>query len=201
MRAGVSGQFAARQSEIPKKLIVMERYVPIGEAAEILGVSIPTVRRWVRSGKIDAAVTQGKHRRFDITKLKPELAEEFNAPKRSIAYARVSNDSQLEDLKRQQEILELFCARNGWEYELLSDIGSGLNLKNKGFQKLVDLIMAGKVSRLVVTHKDRLLRIGIDLLLNLCKAKDVKVIVLNKGEDTVPEKDLGEELRELVAAG
>lgn len=179
----------------------MDRYVSIGKAAEILGVSVSTLRRWVNAGKIEAETTQGKHRRFDLFKLKPEIMDEFNAPRRAIAYARVASPDQRDELKRQQEVLELFCARNGWEYELVSDIGSGVNIQNKGLQKVINLMLADKVSRLIVTHKDRILRIGSDLVFSLCKAKDVKVVVLNKGEDTVFEKDLAEEVRELVTAG
>lgn len=166
-----------------------------------MGVSVNTLRRWVNAGKIEAEKTEGRHRRFDIAKLRPELAEEINAPRRAIAYARVATSEQSEELRRQQEILELFCAKNGWEYELVSDIGSGVTIKNKGLQKVINLMMADKVSRLVVTHKDRLLRIGSDLLFILCRAKDVQVVVLNRGQDTVCEKDLAEEVRELVVAG
>lgn len=178
----------------------MEKYVPIGKAAEILGVSISTLRRWVNAGKIEAETTEGRHRRFEVSKLKPGLGEELSAPRRAVAYARVSSPGQQDDMKRQQEALELFCAKNGWEYELVTDIGSGVNVKNRGLQRVIDLIMADRVSRLVVTHRDRLLRIGCELLFALCSAKDVKVVVLNRGVDTIPEKDLAQEVMELQAS-
>lgn len=39
--------------------------VPIGEAARIFGVTVATVRRWEREGKISAQRTPGGQRRFD----------------------------------------------------------------------------------------------------------------------------------------
>lgn len=51
--------------------------LPIGETARLLGVSVGTVRRWEREGKISATRTLGGQRRFvrdDITKIKNEAA-------------------------------------------------------------------------------------------------------------------------------
>ena len=43
--------------------------VPISKAAEILGVSIDTVRRWEKAGKITAERSEGGHRLFSVDKL------------------------------------------------------------------------------------------------------------------------------------
>ena len=98
----------------------MRRLCTIGEAARLLGVSIPTLRRWEESGKLVPERTAGKHRRYDITKLKPELAIE-DTTRTTIAYARVSSHDQREDLERQKQVLELYCAQHGWNFTLLSD--------------------------------------------------------------------------------
>ena len=141
----------------------MSRLCTIGEAARLLGVSIPTLRRWEESGKLVPERTAGKHRRYDITKLKPELAI-ADTTRTTIAYARVSSHDQREDLERQKQVLELYCAQHGWNFTLLSDLGSGMNYHKKGLRRLLDAILSGDVGRLVITHKDRLLRFGAELV-------------------------------------
>ncbi len=78
-----------------------------------------------------------------------------DAERRTIAYARVSSHDQKEELERQKQVLELYCARQGWTSEVVSDLGSGMNDRKKGLKKLLDAIVEGSVGRLVVTHKDR----------------------------------------------
>ena len=164
-----------------------------------LGVSISTLRRWEASGKLAAEHTAGGHRRYDLSKLKPELfyAEDADA-RRTIAYARVSSKDQQTDLERQKTVLELYCARQGWTFEIVSDLGSGMNYHKKGLRSLLDAILEGKVGRLVITHKDRLLRFGAELVFAICEAKKVEVVILNQGEDTTFEEDLANDVLEII---
>ena len=169
----------------------MDRLVSIGEAARTLGVSITTLRRWEVSGKLVADHTVGGHRRYNLAKLKPELfhAEDSDA-RRTVAYARVSSHGQKDDLERQKQVLELYCARQGWTVEIIADLGSGMNYHKKGLKRLLNAIMSGQIGRLVITHKDRLLRFGAELIFAICEAKGVEVAILNQGEDTTFEEDL-----------
>ena len=80
----------------------------------------------------------------------------------------------------------------------MSDLGSGMNYQKKGLRCLLDHIIEGKVSRLVITHKDRLLRFGAELVFAICEAKSVEVIILNKGEDTTFEEDLAKDVLEII---
>jgi len=90
----------------------MERLIGIGEAAQALGVSITTLRRWDATGKLPSIHTAGGHRRYDLAKLKPELFHAASQAERStMAYARVSSHDQKDDLDRQKQVLELYCAR------------------------------------------------------------------------------------------
>jgi putative resolvase len=69
----------------------MERIVAIGEAADVLGVSIATLRRWEAVGKLALKPTAGGRRRDDVAKLRPELIGDADAAKRkTVAYARMS---------------------------------------------------------------------------------------------------------------
>ncbi len=177
----------------------MKRLVGIGETASALGVSITTLRRWEASGKLKAEHTAGGHRRYDLVKLKPELFHAASADnRRTVAYARVSSHDQKEDLERQKQVLELYCSRQGWTFEIISDLGSGMNYHKKGLKKLLEAILDEQVGRLVVTHKDRLLRFGAEMVFAICEAKHVEVVILNQGEDTTFEADLAEDVREIV---
>ncbi|WP_448506626.1 IS607 family transposase [Immundisolibacter sp.] len=177
----------------------MERLVSIGEAASALGVSITTLRRWEASGKLTADHTAGGHRRYDLAKLKPELFRaEADAQRRTVAYARVSSHDQKDDLERQKQVLELYCARQGWTFEVIADLGSGMNYHKKGLKKLLDGVIDGQVGRLVITHKDRLLRFGAELVFAICEAKNVEAVILNQGDDTTFEEDLAKDVLEII---
>ncbi|MDA8308682.1 MAG: IS607 family transposase [Deltaproteobacteria bacterium] len=177
----------------------MERLVSIGEAASVLGVSITTLRRWEASGRLTAEHTAGGHRRYDLAKLRPELFHAVESENRkTVAYARVSSHDQKDDLERQKQMLELFCVRQGWTFEIVADLGSGMNYHKKGLKRLLDAIIEGQVGRLVITHKDRLLRFGAELVFAICEAKNVEVVILNQGEDTTFEEDLAKDVLEII---
>lgn len=177
----------------------MERFVGIGEAAAALGVSITTLRRWEASGKITAEHTPGGHRRYDLSKLRPEqFRAASEAARKTVAYARVSSHDQKDDLERQKQVLELYCARQGWTFEVIADLGSGMNYRKKGLKKLLAAIIDGDVGRLVIAHQDRLLRFGAELVFAICEAKNVEVVILNQGEDTTFEEDLAQDVLEII---
>lgn len=173
----------------------MERLVSIGEAAKALGVSITTLRRWEALGKLVAEHTAGGHRRYDLAKLRPELFRAEDASqRRTVAYARVSSHDQKDDLERQKQVLELYCARQGWTFEVIADLGSGLSTTRKasgGCWRLSWTV------RSPITHKDRLLRFGAELVFAICEAKNVEVVILNQGEDTSPKEDLAKDVLEI----
>ena len=175
----------------------MNRLLAIGEAAKVLGVSITTMRRWEKEGKLLSEPTNSKHRRYDLTKLKPEAFHQEDTRK-TVAYARVSSSDQKDDLEQQKQVLELYCAKQGWTFEVVSDLGSGMNYQKKGLKRLLNAIIDDKVDRLVLTHKDRLLRFGAELVFAICEIKSVQVIILNQGEDTTFEEDLAKDVLEII---
>ena len=114
----------------------------------------------------------GGHRRYNLAKLRPDLFHSLEREKRrTVAYARVSSHDQKEDLERQKQVLELYCARQGWTFEVISDLGSGINYHKKGLKRLLNAIIVGQVGRLVITHKDRLLRFGAELVFRSVKPR------------------------------
>lgn len=168
--------------------------VSISEAAKLKGVSVSTLRRWEADGKLVPERTESGHRRYDIAKLigvKAELSY-------TIGYARVSSHDQKEDLVRQKQVIELFCATNGWQFETIEDLGSGMNYNKKGLKRLIKLIIDAKVERLVLTHKDRLLRFGAELIFSLCEHFGTEVVIINRTEDASFEEDLASDVLEII---
>jgi predicted site-specific integrase-resolvase len=174
----------------------MSRFIKIGEAAKILGVTVQTLRRWEKSGQlIPDKKSKGETRYYDIDRLLGVASKEATL---TYGYARVSSHDQKEDLQRQKLVLSAYCASHGWNYEIISDLGSGMNYKKKGLKNLLDAILGRKIKRLVITHKDRLLRFGSELIFTLCEIHQVEVVIINQGEDLSFEEDLAKDVLEII---
>lgn len=169
-----------------------KKYLSIGEAAEVLGVSVDTLRRWEKEGKIQSERTDGGHRRYrsaDLIKTNTAL---------TLCYARVSTRDRKEDLERQANVLAAYCEAQNWEYRVIKDLGSGMNYKKKGLNQLIDLILNEEISRIVITNKDRLLRFGAELIFGICERCNVEVVILNRKEDSSFEEDLAADVLEII---
>lgn len=173
----------------------------IGDAAKELGISITTLRRWADSGKIRSERSPSGQRRFFLAEIKRITPRELNQldDRITINYARVSSHDQKDDLTRQAQVLEAFSAANGWQYETIQDLGSGLNYNKKGLEKLLKRIMKGDVGRLVLTHKDRLLRFGSELVFAMCEEFETEVVIINKSSEELSfEQELVTDMIELI---
>ncbi len=172
--------------------------ISIGKAAEELGVSRDTLRRWEKSGKIKVERTANGHRRYNLATLLGAAPRKESFKKKTLAYARVSSHDQKEDLTRQTQVLESFCAANGWTYEVIEDLGSGMNYNKRGLRNLIRAICLSQVDRLVLTHKDRLLRFGAELIFSLCEQFGIEVVIINKTESSSFEDDLVQDVLEII---
>ncbi len=176
----------------------MDKLYSIGEAAKYLGVSVSTLRRWENDGKLVPERTQGQQRRYPISLLAPNLTKVSSQNLLTIAYARVSSYDQKSDLERQKQLLEMYCASKGWSFEIVSDLGSGMNYNKKGLKRLINSILMGEIGRLVITHKDRLLRFGAELIFSICEMKNVEVIIVNQGDEPTFEEELAKDVLEII---
>ena len=178
----------------------MNKFLTILEAAQALGVSTQTLRRWEKEKRlIPAQRTQGGQRRYHITQIHPNLLESeplSNLP--TVGYARVSTHDQKEDLERQVQMLEMYCAAKGWEFVIITDLGSGMNYHKRGLKSLLDQITKKEIGRLVLTHKDRLLRFGAELIFSLCAAYGVEVVLINQGDEPSFEEELANDVLEII---
>jgi putative resolvase len=171
------------------------RLVKIGEAAAMIGTTAATLRKWEETGELlPARKTRGGTRYYAVTDL---LAlGDVDAP--TIGYARVSSHDQKADLVRQAELLETFCAAKGWRFEVISDLGSGMNYRKKGLKQLLEMILRRQMRRLVLTHKDRLLRFGAELVFALCEIQGIEIVIMNKGKEPTFEEELAQDVLEII---
>lgn len=172
----------------------MSNLIGSSQAAELLGVSTRTLLRWEEQGKLKPIRTEGGHRRYDVS----ELLGTKNDSSLTVGYARCSSQDQKEDLKRQVLVLESYCASHGWNCEIIQDLGSGMNYRKKGLIRLIKLITTYQIERLILTHKDRLLRFGSDLIFYLCQQFGTEVIIINRSEDSTFEEDLTKDVLEII---
>lgn len=182
----------------------MNKIISIGQAAKLLGVHVQTLRNWEKSGKLKPdSISPGGTRRYNSDTIMrisgKELPQIEKDDRVTIAYARVSSQDQKEELKRQAQVLELYCAEHGYKYELITDLGSGMNYYKKGLTALISRILDDGVKRLVLTHKDRLLRFGAELIFSICEAKGVEVVIINRGEEKASfEEDFAKDVLEII---
>ncbi|XDF44993.1 IS607 family transposase [Saccharolobus solfataricus] len=162
------------------------------EACQRLGISYATLREYVKKGYIKPVILQSGKWRFreeDVEKLMGIIRK-----RKVILYARVSSSTQKDDLVNQVKYLE----EQVKEYDqVITDVGSGLNMKRKGFLKLLRMILNNEVSRVVVAYPDRLVRFGFEILEEVCKAHGCEIVVLNQ-EDK--EEELVEDLVSILVS-
>jgi predicted site-specific integrase-resolvase len=163
-------------------------YYPSREASRILGVCPDTLRKWADIGEINCIRTKSGQRRYDVDSYIGK-----STTSTTICYCRVSSHKQRDDLERQVEFL-----RNQYpNAEFVRDIGSGLNFKRRGLKTILERAMSGTHITLVVAHRDRLARFGIDLIRQVIEQNGGKLMVL---DETLlsPEQELTNDLLNIV---
>lgn len=156
-------------------------YISGGKASKILGISQNTLRLYANEGKIKYILTAGKQRRYNIDDF---IINNKIFNRKNICYCRVSTHGQKDDLVRQVEYMKHKYPK----YEIITDVGSGINFQRPGLIKIIDYAINNEIENLVIAYKDRLCRIGYELIeyilltFSLCK-----ITVENHDEETINE--------------
>lgn len=171
----------------------------IGKFAKELGVSPEHVRTMHRTGEvIPARISEKGTRYYSEEQLRELKNNQFSQrEEKVVAYCRVSTKSQKDDLEKQVENVKSYMYAKGYSFEVITDIGSGINYKNKGLQELVSLIDSNQVSKVVILHKDKLVRFGFELVQLLCELHDVEIEIIDKSEHSEDE-ELTDDLTQIV---
>ena len=170
-------------------------FIGIQKAVKKYGVSVQLLRRWDNEGLVKSFRTPGNVRFFDRCDLEKMLSvNPVNVEKKSYIYCRVSSNKQKDDLIRQQNYLRSLYPT----YDLITDIGSGINFKRKGLQTILDGAIKGTVGEIVVAYKDRLARFGFELIEHVIKKGGGRIKVLDHEEHKSSEQELSEDLLSIV---
>ena len=151
------------------------------EFAEQIGVSVETLRRWDRTGKLKAKRTPSNHRYYTEEDLLQAKGLKPISQERLIkVYCRVSSAKQKNELANQKLSMEKFCLARGYAVdEWIEEIGGGLNFKRKKFLNLIEEAISGKIETIVIAHKDRLCRFAFDLIEQLLQKRGCQIVVAN----------------------
>lgn len=168
------------------------------DVSRILNVSQKTLQRWDKD-KTLVAYRNPKNRRYYTQKqIDSFLGKETDKQRKHIAYSRVSNESQKNNLINQNSFIQNYVNAKGIILDdFISDIGSGLNYKRKNWNKLLDMVINNEVDTIYITYKDRFVRFGFDWFEDFCNNFNTKIVVLNN-KNSSPKEELIEDLNFII---
>jgi predicted site-specific integrase-resolvase len=177
----------------------MANYYAIGDAAKLIGVTVQTLRDWDKRGKLKPHhVAESGFRYYSQDQINQVIGIRTNSiQKHVVGYCRVSSSKQKDDLDRQIENMSMYLTAQGNPFEIISDIGSGINYNKKGLQELIRQITMNQVSKVVVLYKDRLLRFGFELIEYIASLHGCEIEVVDTTEKT-EQQELVEDLVQII---
>jgi predicted site-specific integrase-resolvase len=170
------------------------------DAVKALGVHPCSLRKWADAGLINYVRTPGGDRRYNVNNFinRNQPSSDDNKPptveRKRICYCRVSSSGQRDDLQRQITYMQ----EKYPGYEIISDIGSGINFKRKGFCSLVELACKGLIQEVVVAYRDRLCRFAFELVERVFQQHNVNIVVLNESLASDGHTELAEDLLAII---
>ena len=176
------------------------KYYSIHEFSKLISRTPQTLRNWDKSGKLIPSHTGSNgYRYYSHQQLKDILNIEDNSEKSRIiiGYCRVSSNKQKDDLERQIYNMKKYLDSLNKPYEIITDIGSGINYKKKGLRELLKRINSKEVDKIIILYKDRLLRFGFELIEYMANLNGCEIEILDSTEKTQQE-ELVEDLIQII---
>ncbi len=174
------------------------KYYSIAEFSKILNVSAQTLRNWNKKGQLNPHHTSSNgYRYYSQEQLNQVLDIKPNLERKTVGYCRVFSSKQKDDLVRQVENMSTYLIAQGKPFEIIQDIGSGINYKKKGLKQLIKQVTQGEVDKIVVLYKDRLLRFGFELMEYVCSLYhcEIEIVDITKKSE---QEELVEDLIQIV---
>lgn len=158
------------------------------DAAKYYNVSTATLREWANQGRIECTKTDGGHRRYKIPIKAVEVGGRY-------IYARVSSKKQEADLQRQVNFLK----EKYPDYEVIQDIGSGLNFKRQGFRTILEQLFKKDITEVVISSSDRFSRFGTREFFGwIFETFGGKLTIIDDKGHAHPNEELAEDLLEII---
>ena len=172
-------------------------YYTIHKFSKLVGKSADTLRRWDRTGVLKPHHTSTNGYRYYS---EDQIYQVLKTPKKDrivVGYCRVSSKKQEDDLKRQVENMSTYLTMQGKPFEIITDIGSGINYEKQGLQSLLKRIVMGEIEKVVVLYKDHLVRFGFELIDYLARMNGTEIEIIDQSKKT-EEQELVEDLIQIV---
>ena len=175
------------------------KYYSTKKVTEILGVTAQTLRNWDKEGKLKPSYVKSNGYRYYSEESILSYTQERKTKKNLnvLGYARVSSKKQSDDLERQINNLNTYISSKYDSFDIITDIGSGINYNKPGLKKLIEKINKKEVDLIIVLYKDRLLRFGFELVEYFAELNNVKIEVLDK-IDKNQDEELVEDLVQII---
>lgn len=176
------------------------KFYSIGQFSKLIGKTNQTLRNWDKDGILKPHhVSESGYRYYSQEQLNHFLGlkQEVQLNKKTIGYCRVSSNKQKDDLERQIDNVKTYMYAKGYSFEIISDIGSGINYNKKGLNELIDMVTNSEVEKIVILYKDRLIRFGYELIENLCNKYGTTIEIIDNTEKT-EEQELVEDMIQIV---
>ena len=175
------------------------KYYSAKTVTQILGVTAQTLRNWDKEGKLKPSYVKSNGYRYYSEDAILAYTQERKTKKdlNVIGYARVSSKKQSDVLERQVKNIKEYLSNNYKTFDIITDIGSGINYNKPGLLKLIEKINKKEVDLIVVLYKDRLLRFGFELVKYFAELNNVKIEVLDK-IDKNQDQELVEDLVHII---
>ena len=143
----------------------------ISQYAKQQNVTIRTVWNWIKKNELKTEKTSTGRIRIIIDE------NDIIKNKNIAIYARVSSSENKNNLEKQKERLLSYCNAKGYQVsKIVTEIGSGLNDERK---KLESILLDKKIDIIVIEHKDRLARFGLNYIIKLLELDNRKIEILN----------------------
>lgn len=176
------------------------KYYSIGEFSKLIGKNSQTLREWDKKDILKPHhVAPTGYRYYSQEQLNHFLGIKGieTKIKKVIGYCRVSSHKQKDDLERQIENVKTYMIAKGYSFDVITDIGSGINYNKKGLNQLIDMITNSEVEKIVILYKDRLLSFGFEMIENLCNKYGTTIEIIDNTENT-EENELARDLIQIV---
>ena len=175
------------------------KYYSAKTVTQLLGVTAQTLRNWDKEGKLKPSYVKSNGYRYYSEDAILSYTQERKTKKNLnvIGYARVSSKKQSNYLERQVNNIKEYLSNNYETFDIITDIGSGINYNKPGLLKLIEKINKKEVDLIVVLYKDRLLRFGFELVKYFAELNNVKIEVLDK-IDKNQDQELVEDLVQII---
>lgn len=174
-----------------------QRFYSLREFRKILGITAQTVRNWDASGKLKPHhVGTNGYRYYSEEQLQKIISNNISG-KIAIGYCRLSSKKQKDDLERQVEAFRVYLSNNYKRFDIIQDVGSGIDYNRPGLKRLIQLINDDKISKIIIYNKDQLAYIGFDLIKNFADLHNIQIEIINN-EERPDAQELVEDMMQII---